>query len=249
MRDRTCFVSADIEHDLGTADSKTFLGIEEIDALLDIFKKFRVPATLFVTGDILERFSERVKEWSRTYEIASHSYSHIYFNELSDSDKEEDIKKFVGLYRDIFGEGPRGFRAPSHVIDNFTINLLRKYSFRYDSSVVPHYPPMKKYRGYSGRASLAPYKKGDLVEIPVAGQLMGIPLVGAWIKKLPVAIYKALFIAHKPNFVTLSMHSWDILDVRFAPKLLKILEILKKNDYVFKSGEQITIELSSIEAS
>lgn len=255
-RNKTCFVSVDVEHDVGTGGQKEFRGIGEMDMLLETFAEYQVPATLFVTGEVLQKYGEQAKQWSGAHEISSHSYSHIFFNELSDKDTESDMQRFVTLYADIFGSVPRGFRAPSHVIDEATIKILGKYGFHYDSSVVPHYPPLKKYRGYLGRAPSAPYypladnvrqrgsrgNEGKVLEIPVSGQLLGIPLAGAWIRRLPVALYRGLFILYKPGFISLSMHSWDALDERFVPKLVKILEVLKKSGYVFKSGKQIAME-------
>ena len=260
-RNKLCFASIDVEHDFGSGDNKIFHGVEEIDKIFQVFDRFNVPLTLFVTGDVLERYGEKVKSWARRYEIASHSYSHIFFNNLSDVEKEEEIGKFVDIYKKVFGFMARGFRAPSHVIDKVTLSILDRYGFVYDSSVVPHYPPLKKYRGYppppevtllrsdelrrgKGRAPVEPYNIGGLklLEIPVSGQILGFPLAGAWIKGLPVILYRLLFIFNKPNFITLSMHSWDLLDKRFEVKLIKILEILKNNRYVFKSGEQIAVE-------
>jgi len=242
---RICFVSIDVEHDIGTGNKKTFLGVDAADRVLDIFERSSIPATLFATGDVLGGFPEKVRDWSKNYEVASHSYSHIYFNELSRRSKEEDIRRSIEIHQKVLGARPLGFRAPSHVIDEYTLIILEKYGFKYDSSVVPHYPPLKKYRGYTKRAPLKPYKIGDLIEIPVAGQLCGVPLAGAWIRKLPVSLYKAMFIAHKPDFITLSMHSWDALDEKFLPKFTSVLEILRDNGYVFKSGEQIAMEGTS----
>jgi len=113
--------------------------------------------------------------------------------------------------------------------------------FLYDSSIVPHYPPFKKYRGYKGRAPLLPYCPRDrkILEIPVRGQVFGIPLAGAWIRGLPLWFYKILFLIYRPNFITLNMHSWDVLDPCFLNKLEKILKILKKRNYLFHNGEQI----------
>ncbi len=236
---RICFTSIDIEHDVGTGNDKTFLGVEAVDRVLDVFERSSIPATLFITGDVLEKYPDKVRDWARNYEVASHSFSHRYFNELADEEKETDTERFIDIYKKILGSRPLGFRAPSHVIDDYTLNLLQKYGFQYDSSVIPHYPPVKKYRGYHGRAPLAPYKIGELLEIPVAGQIMGIPLAGAWIRKLPIWLYRILFTTHKPKFVALSMHSWDILDEKFASKLVRIVKILKISGYVFKSGEQI----------
>lgn len=238
--DKVCFVSVDVEHDVGTGANKKFHGVEEMGKILGIFKKFGVPLTLFVTGDVLERYSDEGKRWAEEYEIASHSYSHRFFNELSVREREEDTRQFLELYKSIFHSHPSGFRAPSHIIDTEAMKILEEYGFMYDSSVVPHYPPFKKYRGYKTRAPREPYRTGNIVEIPVSGQIFGLPLAGAWIAGLPFLLYKVLFTLYAPDFVTLSMHSWDGLeDQTFYNKLEKVLLMVKQKRYIFKKGVEI----------
>ena len=118
---------------------------------------------------------------------------------------------------------------------------MAEKGFLYDSSILPHYPPFKKYRGYQGKAPLLPYypKEIKILEIPVRGQMFGIPLAGAWIRGLSSWFYQTLFLIYCPSFITLNMHSWDNLDPRFLKKLEKILKILKKKNYLFLNGEQI----------
>ncbi len=240
QKNRICFVSIDVEHDLRDGE-RTFAGVENLNSLLSLFGEYNIPATLFVTGEVLKKYSNLVKKWGEDYEIASHGYSHEFWNTLTPEQREKELREFVDLYESIFQKSPIGFRAPSHVIDEQGMELVRKTGFLYDSSVVPHYPPLKKYRGYKGRAPLQPYNtaEADILELPNTGQLMGIPLVGTWIRKLPLAFYKILFFLHKPRFVSLSMHSWDSLHPDFYWKLEEIIKILKKNNYTFLNGEQI----------
>ena len=221
MSAKTCFVSIDVEHDRGQGERK-FSGVENLEKILEILKKHGIPATLFVTGQVLEKYSGLVKEWSKDFEIACHSFSHRFWNTLSIQERQKELDDFINLYRQIFQKDPRGFRAPSHVIDKAGIELLDEKGFLYDSSIVPHYPPFKKYRGYKGRAPLLPYRfEGmNILEIPVRGQLSGIPLAGAWIRSLPIWIYQTLFSVSRPEFITLNMHSWDIFDPRFPMDFL-----------------------------
>ena len=234
---KTCFVSVDVEQDLG---GNSFRGVESLDKILNIFKKYNIPATLFVTGEVLQKYPEKFQELALSYEIASHGFTHQFWNTLSPEERAKELDNFISLYRSVFKKSPVGFRAPSHVIDEEATDLLAQKGFLYDSSVVPHYPPFKKYRGYKGKAPLLPFRfKGtNLLEIPVRGQLWGIPLAGAWIRRLPVWFYRILFFFHQPEFITLNMHSWDILDKRFIGKLEKIIGILKKEKYQFKNAEQ-----------
>jgi len=240
MLNKVCFVSIDIEHD-NKKETKEFKGIENLGKILSVFKKYDIQATLFVTGEALEKYQDRFKELANSYEIASHGFTHRFWNTLNLEERKQEIKSFANLYQQIFQALPRGFRAPSHIIDKEGIKLLENKGFLYDSSIVPHYPPFKKYRGYKSKAPLQPYYPNEdkILEIPAAGQLFGIPLAGAWIRGLPVCFYKILFLLHRPNFITLNMHSWDVLDPCFLQKLEKILKILKSKNYLFLNGEQI----------
>jgi len=235
---KTCFASVDIERDLG---AKTFSGVENLDKILSIFEKNNIPATLFVTGEVLQQHPERFQKLSGSYEIACHGFTHRFWNTLDSQERQKELDDFSALYQQIFQKKPIGFRAPSHVIDQQGMELLLENGFLYDSSVVPHYPPFKKYRGYKGRAPLSPYYPAsvNILEIPVAGQFLGIPLAGAWIRRLPVLVYRILFMICRPRFITLSMHSWDIFDQRFLVKLPLIIKLLKQNQYQFSNGKQI----------
>lgn len=206
--DKICFVSIDVEGEEGETN---FKGVVSLDKILDIFKKYNIPATLFVTGNVLERFSENLKDWGSHFEIASHSFSHRFWNDLTLKERKEEIEKFIRLYQEIFQQNPKGFRAPSHIIDEKGLKLLEEKCFLYDSSILPHYPFLKKYRGYKGKFPLLPYwYSAEILEIPVAGLIFGIPLAGTWISKLPLFFYKFLFLISQPAFLTLNFHSWTV---------------------------------------
>lgn len=244
---KICFTSIDVEHDRGQGERK-FSGVENLEKILKILKKHGIVATLFVTGECLEKYSGLVREWARDFEIACHSFSHRFWNTLNLSEREKEITDYLALYQKIFNAKPKGFRAPSHLIDETGIKLLEGRGFLYDSSVVPHYPFLKKYRGFKGKAPLLPYRpspqncrqKGDMkiLEIPVRGQVFGIPLAGAWIAPFPFWFYKILFKIYCPDFLTINMHSWD-KSRQFLENLEKILILLKSKNYQFLNGEQI----------
>lgn len=215
-----------------------------LDGILAIFRQYNIPATLFVTGKILKENADLIRDLAKDYEISCHSYSHRFWNKLSEEERNSDLDQFIILYQSIFGKRPIGFRSPSHIIDEAALKALEEKGFLYDSSVVPRYPFLKKYRGYKGKAPVFPYrpsynnyrKAGEMsiLEIPAAGQLFGIPLAGAWIAKLPFLTYKFMFQISKPRFISLSIHSWDPLN-----NLDKILGLLKGSGYQFLNGEQI----------
>ena len=154
---------------------------------------------------------------------------------------------------------PRGFRAPSHVIDPKEINLLQNKGFLYDSSVVPRFPFLVKYRGFKKRAPITPYspardncrKKGnmEILEIPVSGLIFGVPLWGGVMRYIPFTSYKDMLNVKSPAFINLTMHSWDAVALkgrksknsgaRFLKILDKMIVLLKSKNYKFMDGESI----------
>lgn len=225
MPNKICFVSVDVEHP-----------IDNLGGILEIFQKNRMLATLFVTGKILEQYANLFKNLQKNYEIACHGFTHRFWDTIDGQERKKELDDFISVYQRIFNEKPAGFRAPSHIIDNLGLQILQDHGFLYDSSIVPHYPPFKKYRGYKGRAPLSPYCPAGkkILEIPVRGQAFGIPLAGAWITKLPFIFYQLLFFFYCPKFITLSIHSWDKLK-----NFEKIVRLLKNKNYQFLNGAEI----------
>jgi peptidoglycan/xylan/chitin deacetylase (PgdA/CDA1 family) len=260
---KICFVSVDVEddqnHPLKPLSQRTWEGARNLNNILDVFNRHNMPATLFTTGQVLERFPKLAKQWSKKYEIACHSFAHNFLNTMSEYEREQDLENYFKLYKKIFTKSPRGFRAPSHIIDPKQIKLLRDKGFLYDSSVVPRFPLLMKYRGFKRRAPITPYfparancrKKGDMeiLEIPVSGLLLGIPLWGGALRYIPFTTYKELFKIRAPSFISLSMHSWDAILLKgrksknSGNKFLKILDrmivFLETKNYKFMDGESI----------
>jgi len=277
---KTCFLSVDVESSyaqtrVGASEDKNpFESIDKLDGILDIFKKHKANATLFVTGEVLEYAPDLVKKWSKDFEIGCHNYWHIQLDKIDLKERERQVKDFVNLYKNIFARLPRGFRAPRNIIDNEQFPILIRYKFLYDSSVFPRYPwRIGAYSGYRGRAPIFPYwpseknyrKKSSstllgtsnkLLEIPESPAAFDIPLVGTWLRKLGTRFFRRIFALKKPDFISFNMHSWDGAKFEgkssknsgkeFLRQLDEMLGYLKKNGYEFKSGEQIASDATNL---
>ncbi|MFH1173047.1 MAG: polysaccharide deacetylase family protein [bacterium] len=256
MKKRICFLSIDVEEDLRSDNLKTFWGVEKLDIALDIFRKYNALATLFITGEVLEKYPALVRQWALNNEIACHGYWHQPLSQLPIEDRKRGLADFTGLYRQVLNSEVKGFRAVQNIIDNEQFELLSQFNFLYDSSVVPDYPPLKKYVGYKGPAPKSPYhpKSGNhlqagemkILEIPLTPHFLGLPLVGTWLRRLGLRFYKRLFFFHKPEFISFSMHSWDIIPgesknqgTNYLRQLEAMLGYLKNKGYQFYSGEKI----------
>jgi len=250
---KTCFLSIDIEK---KEENASFKGIEKMDRMIDVFKKHNVNATLFVTGEVLEKYSNLIIKWSKDFEIGCHNYYHNTLDILNLKQREKQIKDFTELYQRTLKDMPKGFRAPRNVVDDNQFPILKKYKFLYDASVFPRYPWWKKkYAGYKGKKPVFPhYLKNGLIELPESPAPFSIPLVGTWIRKLGVCFYKKIFLFRKPKYISFNMHSWDGMKFegkssknsgqKYLKQLDEILRYLKKLGYEFKSGEQIYEEFS-----
>jgi len=261
---KTCFLSIDVEK-RENQKNQPFEGVDNLDNILNVFKKHNVPATLFVTGEVLEYAPDLVKKWAKDFEIGCHNYFHNQLNKIDFIERERQIKNFVNLYKNVFGILPKGFRAPRNIIDNKQFPILSRYGFVYDSSVFPRYPwSFRVYSGYLGRAPIIPYfpseknykKRGEiaLLELPESPAPFSIPLAGTWLRKLGVKFFRFIFKLKKPQFISLGMHSWDGVKFEgkssknsgkeFLKQLDEIIKFLKGIGYEFKSGEQIYKEIS-----
>ena len=263
---KTCFLSIDVEpftalsHAEQIEEDLKFEPVKKLGGILDIFKKHSAQATLFVTGEALEHYPDLVKSWAENFEIGCHNYYHIELDKVDLLGREKQIKDFIKIYNDVLGKNPEGFRAPRNVIDNQQLEILERYGFIYDSSVLPRYPlGLKRYAGYRGRAPIKPYfpdkenyrKTGEntLIEIPEAPGFMAVPLVGTWLRKFGVKFFKFLFLFKNPDFISLSMHSWDGVEFegkgsqnsgkRFLKQLDELMKFLKNIGYEFKPGIEI----------
>jgi len=259
ISDRICFVSIDVESDFG---QKSFKGVEGLENILDIFKKYNISSTLFITGPVLEKYPDLVKKWSQTNEISCHNFTHATLDKLTLYQREKELNDFLKIYSSLFGQNPLGFRAPRFVIDGTQLELLEKHNFFYDSSVLSNYIPFKEYQGFKGKAPNTPYfpsrenylKKGEMkiLEIPIATQILGLPLFGIGLRYLPAIFWKILFKIHSPSFITLGMHSWDAVPFsgkksfnsgeKFLKNLEELLFFLRKLNYRFLNGKEILNE-------
>lgn len=136
----------DIEHILPRSmwdrcESRVLFNLEKI---LNLFNRFRVRATFFVLGYIVERNPEALKMvQSGGHEIASHGYEHVQVYKQTKEEFLQDLLKSKRLIETQTGEKVIGYRAPEWSIckgkrDSYwALDLLTQNGFLYDSSIAP----------------------------------------------------------------------------------------------------------------
>src|SRR5579872_1498577 len=119
---------------LSASDFGAESGTQRILAMLD---KYQVPATFFVTGVDAMLHPEMLAaiQKSGRNEIGVHGWIHEFPPRLADGEEERLLDKVLDYLTQATGKRPVGYRAPSWAFSGVTLDLIRKKSFLYDSSL------------------------------------------------------------------------------------------------------------------
>lgn len=150
------------------------VGVPRILKLLD---QYNIKATSFIPGHTADTYPEVCREiLSCGHEVGHHGYVHEDPTELTYEQEEAVIQKgFEALDR--IGAKPVGYRSPGWDFSPNTIEILEKYGFQYDSSLMGN-----DYYPYCPRYCTAHFDRGNtfgepskLVELPVSWYLDDFP--------------------------------------------------------------------------
>ena len=107
--------------------------------ILELLKKYSVPATFFTPGYTAYLYPDLIKEiYANGHELANHGYYHENPTTLAgDRKKERDILlRSNDLLEKLCGERPLGYRAPGWDLNPYSPDLLLEEGFLYDSSLM-----------------------------------------------------------------------------------------------------------------
>lgn len=202
-----CLITNDVEttsilnHSLRDETGKYVLR-EGLPRLLDLYEKYNVKATFFITGYIAKLYPEVVKIIQPYgHEIGSHGLSHKVehaFDVLPIEKQIEHLKESKAILEDISGEEVISFRAPAVRVNKNIVYALEESGYKIDSSVSSQrldmffsFGSIKKLNWLT--APRLPYftaknnvfKKGEssIFEIPISA--FGFPYIGTFMRILP----------------------------------------------------------------
>jgi peptidoglycan/xylan/chitin deacetylase (PgdA/CDA1 family) len=142
--------------------------------VLDLLKRYQLPATFFIPGHTIDSFPEAVNAILEAgHEIAHHSYAHTDPSEQSPDEERRDMERALESLAKIDVK-PIGYRSPSADISAATLSLLEEHGFLYDSSLMAD-----DFRPYHPRigdqvprdAPLAKGRESHLWELPISFEL------------------------------------------------------------------------------
>jgi polysaccharide deacetylase family protein (PEP-CTERM system associated) len=139
-------------------------------AVLDLFERAGVKATLFTLGWVAERHPSLLRRAAEAgHEIASHGWDHVRVFTMEPEAFRADLRRSAAAIGEACGRAPTGYRAPSFSIDKRTPwahEILAEEGYSYSSSVAPvrhdHYGWPE-----ASRFAHRPVAGSELIELPV----------------------------------------------------------------------------------
>ena len=127
--------------------------------ILDLLDKYDIKSSFYVPGFVAETHQALIKEiFDRGHEIGHHGYMHEAPATMSNDEEEDVLKKGIDILSNITGESPAGYRSPGWELSSVSLELLSKYKFKYDSSMMGDDAPyILESEAFNGR----------LIEIPI----------------------------------------------------------------------------------
>jgi peptidoglycan/xylan/chitin deacetylase (PgdA/CDA1 family) len=170
---------ANFQTDSPNALSRGEFGRVGAGRLLDLLGERSLRSTWFIPGHTVEAFPEVCRRVAAEgHEIGHHGYCHENPRRLDLDQEIAVIERGIRCIESVTGARPRGYRCPSGSFTQRTLELLERYGFLYDSSMMaddfmPYYCRIGDQAPPDG-----PYVFGrhiDLVEIPFSWNLDDFP--------------------------------------------------------------------------
>ena len=196
-----CF-TVDYEPDCPPWLTDGFRGVEEATApLLALLGDVGVPATVFSTGAVAERYPDAVRAIvAAGHELGCHGHTHRRFDALAAADAAWEIDASSAVLRRF--APVTAFRAPNLALPDAYLPLLERAGYRLDSSQARYKPGWR-----AARRAPAPTR---LTRIPasVTSSVLRLPrpLREGWLRAMEGAGPLVLFV-----------HPWEFVDLRRAP--------------------------------
>ena len=139
-------------------------------AVLDLFDRAGVKATLFTLGWVADRYPRVIRRAAGAgHEIASHGWDHRRVFTMAPEEFRADLAKARAAIEDAAGVKVSGYRAPSFSIDARTPwahPILAEEGYAYSSSVAPIVHDHYGWRD-APRFAWRPVEGAELIELPV----------------------------------------------------------------------------------
>jgi peptidoglycan/xylan/chitin deacetylase (PgdA/CDA1 family) len=149
--------------------------------LLGLYDRFNVTTSWFTPGHTVDTFPDTCKRIRDAgHEFGNHGYYHENPTKISRETEERLIDLAMQTFDKQLGLRPTGYRSPYWDYSDSTLDLVEKFGFKYDSSLmgrdlVPYRPRRWQVRWEQGNVA---GKASQILEIPVSWYLDDFPPLG-----------------------------------------------------------------------
>jgi len=224
-----------------TNEKKSFKIVNGLDKILELLRKCETSATFFMVGEILEKFPDiSDKILDDDHEIGFHTMHH---SRLDSDGFKEKFSKELEEFAILTNNKSKGFRAPTFSLNkksSWVIDLLEKYNYLYDSSIVP----AKSTMYGNPHAPTKPYKissdsldhenpNAQIIEFPLmVTNFLGktIPAGGGfYLRILPFSTIKNAIHKYEKQKIPgiFYIHSWEL-----TPEYMPKIKLSLKNNFI-----------------
>ena len=116
-----------------------FGATEGLPRIMELYDRHNIPGSFYIPAVTGLLYPEVVKELTRRprHEIGIHGWIHESLTDLDDRAEEERLlNKAIDFWTKATGKKPVGYRAPAWAFSKYTLDLIRKAGFSYDSSAM-----------------------------------------------------------------------------------------------------------------
>ena len=174
--------------------SRGEFGVVGSKRILDLVKAHSIPTTWFVPGFTIETYPAACEAVLKGgHEIGHHSWAHIPPASQTLEEEEADMLRASAAIKQLTGGRAVGYRSPSWDLSENTLNLLLKYGFEYDSSMMGgdyHPYPVRAGDQVKLGDALKLGKETSLIEMPISWHLDDHPHFEYW--RMPTTVNPGL---------------------------------------------------------
>jgi peptidoglycan/xylan/chitin deacetylase (PgdA/CDA1 family) len=112
---------------------------EGLPRIMELYDKYNIPGSFYIPAVSGLLYPEMIKEITKRprHEIGIHGWIHESLTDIDDKAEEERLlNKAIDFWTKALGKKPVGYRAPAWAFSKYTLDLIRKAGFEYDSSAM-----------------------------------------------------------------------------------------------------------------
>src|SRR5215470_1780938 len=240
-----------------TMISRGDFGMVATERLLDLLHAHEIASTWFIPGHTIETYpASCAAVFKAGHEIGHHGWTHRVPASLGRETEERELVRGNEAIKRLSGRYARGYRSPAWDLSPYSIELLLKHGFIYDSSLMGHdYLPYQAREGdvVALEDPIVYGRDTALVEMPISWSLDDYPVFEYM--RMPTAIQAGLMNAGLvaenwlADFTYMrDQYDWGILTYTFHPHVIgrghrmimldKLIHDLRDSGATFVTMEQ-----------